>query len=193
MVKKPTLNDLSHQELSSADKAALIVELLSGTDRATALVGCTAVEYALARALCSRLVPMADAEIKELFFKPNAVLGSFSARITMGRAVGIYAGKMQAMLDCIRRIRNAFAHAFAPLTFENELILDQCGKLPATTLDQAFNPETLQKAGISAEGVSEPRARYISTCLQLQVVLNDHANRHWILKKAIDIPDETPA
>jgi hypothetical protein len=45
-------------------------------------------------------------------------MGSFFASIELGYALGLYGNLLRDDLHTIRTIRNAFAHAMKPLTFD---------------------------------------------------------------------------
>jgi hypothetical protein len=164
---KMTLHDLSREMFSEEDHPALRQELFAGTDRSSALVACAMVDAALVMALKSRLIPMAEAEFKKLFYRQGAVLGSLSARIQLGQALGIYGPKMTAMLDAIRNVRNAFAHAVKPIGFDHELVAKECAPLPDERLSVTL-----------ATPLLPDRERYIAACMILVNRLEDHAARH---------------
>ena len=128
--KKPSLYDLTHAPLTEEHFSELRKEMIFGTDRSSALLGCTLVDVTLVSALRARFAPMSEAEDEALFYSPTSVLSSFSARIKIGRAIGIFGPKLNDMLDTIRRVRNVFAHSVIPLEFTHELIVKECKKLP---------------------------------------------------------------
>jgi hypothetical protein len=90
-----------------------------------------------------------------------ALFESFSSRIRMGRAIGLYDEKLAGILDTIRIVRNGFAHSVVAVTFENELIIAECEKLPAPTMP----PDPAHKW-------SPARDRYFSACMRAMVALS---------------------
>jgi hypothetical protein len=62
-------------------------------------------------------------DIKDDLDKPGGPLESFGQRITIGRALGIYGEHTEYNLDLLRLIRNSFAHAHVPITFETREIV----------------------------------------------------------------------
>ena len=134
---KLSLHSLTREPLRPEEHPELLSELLSGTDRSTALVGCAMVDAALVVALTTRFVAMDGDEFNGLFYSQNGPLFSFAARIKIGRAIGIYGAKLQRMMNTIRQVRNVFAHSVRPLTFANDLVAKECALLP----DAKLKPE----------------------------------------------------
>lgn len=84
----------------------------------------------------------------------NKADGSFSARIKVGRALGLYGPLLEKKLNRIREIRNQFAHALVPLDFSHELVAREC---------EAFPLMMLLKWPLPNEW-SDARIRYVSAC-----------------------------
>lgn len=95
--------------------------------RGMALLLTAQVENMLKRAIVRNLNIDTDLE-KELFgtMKP---LGSFAAKIRAAQAVRVIGPETRTNLDVIRTIRNAFAHAMIPLSFETPQIAKACAAL----------------------------------------------------------------
>lgn len=64
-------------------------------------------------------MPLNDTEIETQFFGKNANFGSFSIRTDLCYLIGLITAEEKRDLDIMRRIRNAFAHGTAPLSFES--------------------------------------------------------------------------
>jgi len=187
--KKPSLHTLSREPLTPEDHAALHSELIAGTDRSAALVGCAIVEAALVRALASRLLfkpaPETGKDFEEMFYSVRAPFSTLATRIKLGRAIGIYAWQMQEMLDTVRRIRNVFAHSVRPLSFDHELIADELDALP----DAKLSDSKVRALGFESAKVNPHRNRYLAVCLGLAIVLEDHAARHEGKPLTVDVSD----
>jgi hypothetical protein len=162
--KKASLYDLSRAPLLEKDHAALSEELIKGTDRSTALVGCAMVDAALVKAVSAHFVTMKEDEFEKLYYGPGSLLSTYSSRIKIGRCLGIYAEKLNGILDTIRRIRNVFAHSVVPLGFDHELIAKECEKLPEAKLKTELS-----------KGLNPHRERYLAICVNLVIALEDHA------------------
>jgi hypothetical protein len=130
MARKPTIHSLTSQDLPREEHDAFFQELVSGSDRASALIGCAGVDTALVHALRCKCIWLTEEMIDDFFHGQKPVLGSLSSRTRAGLALGIFDGKFKNTLDCLRRIRNVFAHAIRPVTFASEMIVKECNKLP---------------------------------------------------------------
>lgn len=180
--KKKSLHDVTRQGLSVDDHGMLTEELMTGTDRSSALIGCAMVDATLVMALRSRFVKMTEDEFESLFYSQTAPLSSFSARIKVGRAIGIYGSKLHNMMDVIRRVRNAFAHSLRPIRFTEPLVAKECSALPEARLGEMTRGYDLDPL----------RERYLAVCVRTAVILEDHARRHFDKPIKIDIPDLPP-
>ena len=92
------------------------VELEQQTPRGAAIVAAAVLEDLLALVIQRRLIELSSKRTEALFGK-MAPLSTFSAKIEMGFALGLYGEDGRAYLDLIRDVRNKFAHKFDPLTF----------------------------------------------------------------------------
>ena len=99
------------------DKAWEEIEV--GSDRSAAIIGAAFVEDSLQCALVSRM-RLNKQTFNALFNGPNSSLGSFSSKISLGFALGLYDLLLKKDLNWIREIRNEFAHSMKPITFENQ-------------------------------------------------------------------------
>jgi hypothetical protein len=96
-------------------------------DRGACILLSANVEAALEKALTNYLFFSIPRD--EALFSENGPLSSFSNKILMGRAIKIYGPKTFDNLDRIRHIRNAFAHAHAPVSFATKEIKDVVNEL----------------------------------------------------------------
>lgn len=185
--KKPSLQSLSRESLLPEDYPALHSELITSSDRAATIIACGMVESALLSAIAARLI-LGERKFELLFFGQDAPLRSFSAKIKIGRALGIYAGNLHGMLDRIRRVRNVFAHSIRPLSLTHELVEKELNKLPAATLSK------VKLAGLQLDlsRLTPHRERYLAVCFNVAIVLEDHAKRFRGQPKIIDLVDGGP-
>ena len=98
------------------------------SDRATAIVAASYVQDVLRFALSNRFVALSTKEYRDLFNFPTP-LSSFSALIKVSYAVGLCAKPVRDDLEIIRDIRNGFAHAMIPVTFNTQEIKTSVDKL----------------------------------------------------------------
>jgi len=105
-------------------------ELPTTTDhRAMVLVSTAIVEQLLEEAILVHCTKPFAKELRGKLFggdAEGAAISGFYGKIILGRALGIYGKAFQEDLDRLRRIRNVFAHAAKPLSFNSRGLKDAC-------------------------------------------------------------------
>jgi hypothetical protein len=158
-------------------------EIDLGSPRATAIVGAAFVEDHLQRLIQARLVD--DQKVVDNIFGPNSALGTFSAKINVGYLMGLYSKETYRELDCIRTIRNDFAHELHINDFSINTIKDRCANLRVwentkMSITKVEDKENTLSFGIEDEVKPEakaiiidfaegndrslPRVRYVAAC-----------------------------
>jgi DNA-binding MltR family transcriptional regulator len=103
-------------------------------DRARIILATAILDQHLQTALLSHF-PIIDTdsknEMSELFEGDAAPLSSFSSRIRIAYALGIFGRRTKRDLERIKLIRNACAHSRLPVHFNDPAIADECAKLNA--------------------------------------------------------------
>ena len=127
---KPSLITLSRESYKGDEGKLFVNELLGSSDRACAIVGASYVERSLILLIQTKMREFTKPESDALFFEDRAILKTFSERTEIAYALELITKEEKRTLDIIRRIRNAFAHAIRPITFENDLIKAACESLP---------------------------------------------------------------
>jgi hypothetical protein len=97
-------------------------------DRAIAIVVATNVDRMLEHAIETHLVKL-NSDERQGLFGPERPLGSFSARIRMGHALGIYGRRFRNDLDRLRFIRNAFTHVQNHIDFNTPAVKAACREI----------------------------------------------------------------
>ena len=130
-----------------------------GSHRGAAILLATMVENTLDIALIQTLNLSKDR--KREMFKPGGIFGDFGAKIIMGHAANIYGKETRNNLTIIRLIRNVFAHAKIPLSFDTPAIAEACELLSIPKI-LAHSPTDL----IAGEYLYHPekRERYHIVC-----------------------------
>jgi hypothetical protein len=132
-------------------------------DHAAATMGASLIEKALEVAILSRLIPMNDDDRKRLFdYDHRGPLADLSARIRMGRVLGLYGPHTMNDLTKIREIRNAFAHSLYFLTFTTDEVAGMCD----------FHALTVMSL-LDGGGLSAPRSKYIRTVIYIASKLKE--------------------
>ncbi|SRR6266446_64679 len=98
------------------------------SDRTAAILGGTIVENALRLALLARL-RSDEKDHADLFEGAMGPLSTFSARINVAYALRIFGPKTLSDLQCIKAIRNAFAHSLMTMDFTTPQIVTVCDAL----------------------------------------------------------------
>jgi hypothetical protein len=80
---------------------------------------------------------ISESEVTSMF-DSDGILGTFGAKIRMGHALLLFGDLTQDDLNCIRDIRNAFAHAKMALDFDHAAVIEACKDFHGPF---AFKPE----------------------------------------------------
>jgi hypothetical protein len=117
-------------------------------DRGAAILLACNVEICLRFAIDRNLTQGID-PYKELFHA-GAPLRSFEAKIRIGYGMGIFRDQTKNNLDCIKGIRNAFAHAIIPITFETPEVKAVCDTMamPEICFPRAIDAKTSEPRGM---------------------------------------------
>jgi len=116
-----SLRDLSDEEFD-----ATISEIESGSDRVAGIMCATVLQNTPCGAIISQLKD--QSEVAKLFDE-RGPLNTFSGQIMMGRALGLYNGRVEDMLHIVRKVRNKFAHSVVSLDFKDPQIVGWCSSL----------------------------------------------------------------
>lgn len=119
------LSQLIAAPLETEHFSDLVIEMGSqGNDRAAAILAARHLEDALAFAIVSRL--KIDKNRFPDLFGYNRPLGTFDNKIRFSYAIRLVTEETRTLLDVIRSIRNAFAHALIPIQFTTKQVSDAC-------------------------------------------------------------------
>lgn len=103
-------------------------EVKEGSPRAAAVVASAFVEDSLRFALSQRFWEMSIGDFEKLYDSKGPLSG-FYQMIELGHALGLFGPVFRRDLHTIRRIRNGFAHAIKPLTFDTNAVKIEVAKL----------------------------------------------------------------
>jgi DNA-binding MltR family transcriptional regulator len=128
-----TLKQLTRTFPDTSDMYAMIRLLTApGAERALAITVSALLERALEACITSALKwpseEEANKEVKVLFFG-DGPLSSFSSKIKIGYALGLYGKIVRDDLDTVREVRNAFAHSTAHIDFRTPAVAVVCDRL----------------------------------------------------------------
>jgi hypothetical protein len=151
------LKKLGHKPLMFNELPNFFTAIKKQSARAAAILAATGVEDALEFAISSRLKLNND-DYNGLF-RGEGPLSSFAAKIKIGHALQLYGSETRADLDCIRDIRNVFAHTKEIVDFRAPLVAQACSDLKA--LDR----------GKKRDRRIKPRSRFVRTAKKIQLDL----------------------
>lgn len=133
-------------------------------DHLLVVVGVSYLDEALQRLLSRAMID--EPEAAELLGDADAL--TLSTRIRLAHCLGLISRPCMLKLHQLRKIRNAFAHASRPLSFDDEMVRDRIESLPQTSIADVLEGPTL-------------RRRFVGLLLTLELVLktrwqhSDHA------------------
>jgi hypothetical protein len=120
-----SLHSTTRKPLSWKGKIEAMFDAALREDREAAIKGASLVERSLEHAIKAQIVRLRKAEHKALF-EGSGPLATFSAKIWIGYALGLYGPKAKHDLETIKDIRNVFAHTAQHVTFINRRIVTRC-------------------------------------------------------------------
>lgn len=128
--KTPVARSAAVKRLKAFYKATLADDdydlgeaVVSETDRGAVILLTTAVEDQLTRRIKIEMVSLTADQTNRLF-GPDAPLGSFSAKIKLGYALGVIDSDVACMCDLLREMRNACAHSGRAVSFADGELSD---------------------------------------------------------------------
>ena len=173
--KMRTLADISRERPTEDELLHYSALIAKESDRGSAVMAAALVENALMVCACSRLANPSPETVKSWFEDHNAPFATFSAKIKLGRALGIYEAQMEKRLTVIKDIRNAFAHASRPLDFSDPTVAD-------AVLQLNISPKRYKGR--------KDRVVFWSACLAVSRSLIASAFEHGGKEIVVDFPDQ---
>src|SRR4051812_49320604 len=116
MAGKSSVYSFSREMLKAGDRPGFFSELFGESDRACAILCGGIIDQALVIALQTKMRVLTKTDSDALFFGQASLLGTMAARIDLARALDLVTEDERKLLDTLKRIRNAFAHAVRPAT-----------------------------------------------------------------------------
>jgi hypothetical protein len=156
------LAQIGNSELSSEHIPDFFKEIGAvDNHRGAALLLATHLEDALQFALINRL-KINHKRFNDIFGY-DAPMGTFDRKVRVAHAIGMITDETRLTLDVIRRIRNAFAHALIPISFNTPQVTNACSLLK---IPLPFPPTSSPASGAQEkeESAPSPRRRYQRTC-----------------------------
>jgi DNA-binding MltR family transcriptional regulator len=144
----------------------MLISLVSEDNaRTVALTSVAILEGVLEAAILRCFRPLEDDERASLIHG-DAPLATLSAKIKLAYALKICGPGARDDLDCIREIRNAFAHAQIPINFETAQVATVCARLQ-------FPAKMNLPPNLYFPRQSHSRSRFFVTINSLTLTLDD--------------------
>lgn len=133
-------------------------------DRGAAILLACNVEICLRFAISRNLTVGGSDSYKELFLT-SGPLWSFEAKIRIGHNMGLFRNHTKSNLDCIKAVRNAFAHAIIPITFDTPQVKRVCEimTMPEICFPRAIDGKTQEPRGALPANATS-RLRFQKIC-----------------------------
>jgi hypothetical protein len=166
------------QELPAMEK-----EFYLGTDRPAVILQASNVENLLQMLIEKAMrQPLAN-DLKARVFDGSGPLSTFSSKILVGFAFGLFGPVFRHDLELVKELRNGFAHARRPMELTNGAIAGVCANLQLPDHELRRLPFAYGDQYPDLEVVNDnnhPRTRFTVAChtISLQILLKIE---HWEL------------
>jgi DNA-binding MltR family transcriptional regulator len=163
----------AREEPNITDLPALEREFYGESDRAVAVLQAAMVDQTLEAAIKRKLSPNLSGDFLKDLFEFEGVIGSFSNKITMGFALGVFGKKTFHDLNIIRALRNAFAHLRKPMRFSSPAVAGMCENLTIPDIAGISHaPHAFYELSADAHMAvdnTNPKTRYITACHSIAI------------------------
>jgi DNA-binding MltR family transcriptional regulator len=161
--------DLSKPELfAHLDRYDHVVRMFHDeSDRAAAILGATYLETLLGKLLRTKFVQSPSTEM----FSGHGLLASFSSRVDIAYALGLFDEDVYRDLNLIRRIRNDFAHNIDYATFAEPAIRQRCAEFSFVKLLSSQEPNDV---------IHGPREQFLLTVGYVSLEMTRPFHKEWL-------------
>ena len=167
------------------------------SDRSAAIVAASLLESTLEKILIASMSEK-DAKLIGQLFENRGPLSDFNGKILVAVAFGVISPKMGEHFQSIRHIRNAFAHARTPITFETPQVAKEIESFGMLQAMREVMLEQQRRRG-TKETVEEPlptmrgKGGYLLTVTVILIMLDQQHHRKGLGKLYDDCHPATPA
>ena len=180
MISRPrsfrSLSEFTRLIPNKTEAKRIFHELLDDpNDRAAGITAAAYLESSLQNTLIYKLKKI-GADNTDTLFRDDGPLGTFSAKIILASAIQLLGEKATHDFDCIRVVRNAFAHSKLKATFGTTEVENVCLRLSFPNWDRSLDSEPKDKL---------TRIRFLATCTLYNEMLAELAtpgNHHFSKK-----------
>jgi hypothetical protein len=124
MAKKDALRALGRRLPTPPEFREILDSLHEQTDLAIAVIGAATLESILEK-LIAKSLPSLTPVLEGSIFKNRGPLSDFESKVLIAVALSIIPQGFAEKINCIRKIRNTFAHATVPISFETPAVSNE--------------------------------------------------------------------
>ncbi|MGA9215747.1 MAG: hypothetical protein WBZ54_10900 [Methylocella sp.] len=144
MSNREALRKLSRKFPAPPEIERIMHDLRSEKDISVAIVASAIAEASLEKLITEKFKTKRSELIGQIF-KSGGPLVDFHSKILIANAFQIITSNMAEELHSIKTIRNTFAHAKVPISFDHELITREINSLKMLTAIKSIEKETERK------------------------------------------------
>jgi DNA-binding MltR family transcriptional regulator len=174
--------DYTRDDPTFHDLPAMEREFYGEADRPAAILQAAVVEEALKAAISRKLAPTLPSNFVKELFEFEGTIGSFSDRIKIAYALGIFGNQTYNDLKIIRALRNAFAHQRKPMQFATLQIAGMCQHLRIPDIAGVSHaPHAYYEQARDLQAATDktnPKTRYVTACHSIAIGLLTFANQN---------------
>src|ERR1700733_9676268 len=167
-LKPKTLKDLQKEVPSREEVMSRLAMAQLAPDYEAATLSAALLEYMLQQAITARFIPLGKSQLDGLFADSgNGPLATFSSKIKVSYALGIIGPETRQQAERIRTIRNHFAHHKDKSSFDDAVVMAECGKFKDLLAFAHVKEIKEARSSISA------KLRYVQCCLLTSAALSN--------------------
>lgn len=113
-----------------------LVAIGKQTHAGAVMVAAAVLDQTLEQAITTKFVHL-NSDMRKRLYGERGPVGTFSAKIDLGFALGLFDSDTYKRLSAIRQVRNLFAHTAQSLSFDNEEVREELVKAPGVSASEA--------------------------------------------------------
>lgn len=186
MSNRDALRKLSRKFPPPPEVKKIMASLKGGTDLSVAIMATAILDASLEKLITTKFKSRNRDLVGQIFLN-RGPLSDFNSKTLVAQAFGIITPNMAQEMHSLRAIRNAFAHAKIPLSFDHEIIAKEVLSLRMLNAIQQVEKEADQKMDLSN------KTWFLLTTEILLIMFDEIGNHHGTANDALgDILAEQP-
>jgi hypothetical protein len=131
------------------DLRSAVLDMKGESDRGAIILSATSIEDILEIEIANRMPSLkSDDQLQKKIFEGDGPISSFSRKIDMAYALGIIDKQYHGIINLIREVRNACAHARRPISLARPELQGVCKVIISDTINDLIDesPQVLREA-----------------------------------------------